>query len=58
MEETKESQHYSLADFGTSGENGVRKGEDYLKNYFISKYGAISDIDLTPLFKKVEPKNG
>jgi AAA15 family ATPase/GTPase len=58
VEETKESQHYSLADFGTSGENGVRKGEDYLKNYFISKYGAISDIDLTPLFKKVEPKNG
>lgn len=59
IEETKESQHYSLADFGTSGANAVRKGEDYLKNYFISKYGAISDIDLTPLFKKkAEPQDG
>ncbi len=58
VEETKESQHYSLAEFGTSGVNGVRRGEDYLTNYFISKYGAISDIDLTPLFKKLEPSDG
>lgn len=45
------SEIYSLADFGTSGENAVRKGEDYIKNYFVSKYGAIKDIDFTPIFE-------
>lgn len=43
------SEIYSLADFGTSGDNGVRKGEDYIKNYFVSKYGAIKDIDFAPI---------
>ncbi|WP_320128951.1 ATP-binding protein [uncultured Sphaerochaeta sp.] len=56
--ETKESIHYALSDFKTSGENGVRKGEDYLKNYFINKYGAISDIDLAPLFIERKQGNG
>lgn len=41
---------YSLADFKTYGENSVRKVEDYMKNYFINKYGAIRDVDLTELF--------
>ena len=41
---------YSLADFGTSGANGVRKGEDYLKNYFVNRYGAIRDVDFSSLF--------
>ena len=50
-EETHESTIYSLSDFGTSGENGVRKGDDYMKNYFIDRYGAISDIDFTDLIK-------
>lgn len=50
-EETHESTIYALSDFGTSGEKGVRKGEDYMKNYFIDRYGAISDIDFTDLIK-------
>jgi AAA15 family ATPase/GTPase len=41
---------YSLSDFGTSGKDGVRNTDDYMKNYFINKYGAINDIDLTELF--------
>lgn len=44
---------YALSDFGTSGENGVRKHEDYMKNYFISQYGAIKDIDFTPIFEEI-----
>jgi AAA15 family ATPase/GTPase len=52
-EETGYSVHYSLSDFGTSGKNGVRKNEDYLRNYFISQYGAIKDIDFTPLFESL-----
>ena len=52
-EETHESSIYALSDFGTSGENGVRNGEDYMKNYFIDRYGAISDIDFTELIKSV-----
>lgn len=43
---------YALSDFGTSGDKGVRKTEDYMKNYFINKYGAITDIDLTDFFDK------
>jgi AAA15 family ATPase/GTPase len=48
-DDTGYSVHYSLSDFGTSGENGVRKTDDYMKNYFISQYGAIKDIDFTPV---------
>ena len=43
---------YSLADFKTVGRAGVRKGENYQKNYFISKYGAIRDIDFSTIFKE------
>ena len=45
--------HYSLSDFGTTGKDGVRKNEDYLKNYFVSRYGAIKDIDFTPIFESL-----
>ena len=31
--------------FGTTGDKGVRKHEDYMSKYFISQYGAIKDID-------------
>ena len=44
---------YSLSDFGTTGEKGVRKHEDYMKNYFVSQYGAIKDIDFTPIFEEL-----
>lgn len=42
---------YSLADFQTSGKSGVRKTDDYMKHYFINKYGAILDVDLSDLFE-------
>jgi AAA15 family ATPase/GTPase len=49
--ESHNSTLYSLSDFKTSGKNNVRKNEDYMSNYFISKYGAIEDIDFTPVFE-------
>lgn len=39
---------YSLSDFGSS----ARKGKDYMKDYFIDRYGAIRDIDLSGVFEK------
>ncbi len=44
---------YTLASFGTTGEKGVRKHEDYMSKYFISQYGAIKDIDFTPIFEQL-----
>jgi len=44
---------YALSDFGTTGEKGVRKHEDYMKNYFVSQYGAIKDIDFTQIFEEL-----
>lgn len=52
-DETHESVLYALSDFGTAGENGVRLHEDYMKSYFISRYGAIKDIDFTPIFEEI-----
>lgn len=44
---------YSLSDFKTSGTQGVRINDDYMKDYFIEKYGAIKNIDFTELFKEI-----
>lgn len=55
-EETHNSLVYSLSDFGTTGEKGVRKHDDYMKRYFISQYGAIRDIDFTPIFEELISK--
>lgn len=52
-DESHYSKLYSLSDFGTSGDKGVRKHADYMKNYFISEYGAIKDIDFTPIFEEI-----
>lgn len=52
-DETHGSTHYALSDFGTEGKKGVRKTEDYMKNYFINKYGAIRSIDFTSIFQKL-----
>lgn len=52
-DKTHNSTIYSLSDFGTSGANAVRKHEDYMKNYFVSRYGAIKDIDFTPVFENL-----
>ena len=55
-EDTHYSIQYSLSDFGTAGKSGVRKNEDYMKNYFIDRYGAIKDVDFTPIFEKLLEK--
>ena len=47
------SELYSLSDFKTAGKMGVRKSDDYMKNYFVSQYGAIKDVDFSPLFQKL-----
>lgn len=52
-EETNNSILYALSDFGTTGDKGVRQHEDYLKNYFVGRYGAIKDIDFTPIFEEL-----
>lgn len=52
-EEVSGSEIYSLADFENSTSEKDRKTDDYMKNYFISKYGAIKDIDFTPLFQEL-----
>lgn len=54
--EEKGSIQYALSDFGTSGSKGVRNTEDYMKNYFINKYGAIKDIDFSDIFINNEGK--
>ena len=50
-DDTHISTLYSLSDFGTAGETGVRKNEDYMKNYFIDRYGAIKDVNFAPFFE-------
>ena len=55
---THESTHYSLSDFKTSGANGVRKSEDYMKNYFVSRFGAIKDVDFSPILESLLLDNG
>lgn len=56
VENEEGSALYSLSDFGTNGDKGVRKTEDYMKNYFISKYGAIRDIDFSDIFRNEQRK--
>ncbi len=50
-ENTNHSTHYSLSDFRTA--DGVRKGEDYMNNYFVNRYGAINDVDFSPILEKI-----
>ena len=47
--ESKSSSLYALSDFRANGGASVRKTSDYMKNYFISRYGAIEDIDFTDI---------
>ena len=49
--EKKSSELYSLSDFRTA--DGIRKGEDYMHNYFVDRYGAIKDIDFSPIVEKL-----
>ena len=48
---TGRSSLYALSDFRTAA--GYRKGEDYMNNYFVSRYGAIKDIDFQPILAKI-----
>ena len=50
-EKTGNSEHYALSDFRTA--DGIRKGEDYMNNYFVSRYGAIKDVDFAPILEKI-----
>ena len=50
-DETGNSEHYALSDFKTA--DGIRKGEDYMNNYFVSRYGAIKDINFSPILEKI-----
>ncbi|MBR3313984.1 MAG: hypothetical protein IKG18_07585 [Atopobiaceae bacterium] len=43
---------YALSDFGTSGSAGVRRGEDYQRNYFLGRYDGIRDVDLVPFLRE------
>ncbi|MDR1701776.1 MAG: ATP-binding protein [Sporomusaceae bacterium] len=52
-DETHFSTHYSLSDFKTAGNTGVRRNGYYLKNYFVNRYGAIKDIDFTSFFEDI-----
>lgn len=55
-EETKSGDLYELADFQTNGEKSVRKTSDYMKNYFVNRYGAIIDIDFTDVISDMMNK--
>lgn len=51
--ETKSSTLYALSDFKANGEASVRRTSDYMKNYFINRYGAIEDIDFTDIVSDI-----
>ena len=55
--ESKASSLYALSDFRANGEASVRKTSDYMKNYFISRYGAIEDIDFTDIIADILKRN-
>lgn len=55
-DESGNSIHYALSDFKTA--DGIRKGEDYMNNYFVSRYGAIKDVDFSPILEKVIAGSG
>ena len=52
-DDSHQSVLYALSDFGTTGDKGVRRHEDYMSKYFISQYGAIKDIDFTPILEEI-----
>ena len=51
--EENSSELYALSDFGTGGSGGVRKHEDYMRHYFMNRYGAIQNVDFAPLFREI-----
>ena len=57
-EVTHKSTQYSLADFKTFGSNGVRKSDDYMKHYFVNRYGAIKEVDFVPIIESIMKNMG
>lgn len=51
--ETHESELYRLSDFGTGKGSAGRSVNDYMKNYFRNKYGAIETVDFTDAIKEI-----
>lgn len=51
--EDKSSILYSLADFKTNGSKPARNTTNYMKNYFINRYGAIENVDFSDIFQRV-----
>ena len=51
--DTKASVLYALSDFKTTGPTGVRNTTDYMKNYFINRFGAIENVDLSDIFLNI-----
>lgn len=49
-EDTQYSELYALSDFEAEETNEDR---DYMRNYFISRYGAVRDIDFSPIFEEL-----
>lgn len=49
--ESHRSTTYALSDFGATEEGGVRENEDYMRNYFVDRYGAIQDVDFQPVIE-------
>lgn len=56
-EATHLSSLYSLSDFSTVGTGGVRKNTDYMKNYFIDRYGTIKNVDIGNILNQLMQKN-
>lgn len=56
--DTYKSAIYALSDFKTAGKEGVRKGDDYMKSYFVNRFGAINDVDFSPIFEEVVSMEG
>lgn len=50
--EGESSRLYNLSDFGTSGDGGVKKSTDIMKNYLTGKYGAINYIDYSGVIRE------
>lgn len=51
--DTKCSTLYSLSDFKTNGSTSVRNTTDYMRNYFVNRYGAIENVDFSDIFQNV-----
>ena len=56
---SKSSIIYSLSDFKTNGDKPVRNTTDYMRNYFVNRYGAIENVDFSDILQKaIEGSNG